>query len=83
MTRAQGGSGENDPNIAAMVIANGTVELGDSTVLTGSSVSNTLILGQNAKIFYRYGIGEFLGPAVPQFNNLLLVYSWQEIVNPS
>jgi hypothetical protein len=82
-TRAQGGSGENDPNIATMMIANGTTELGTGVVLTGSSVSNTLILGQNAKIFYRYGIGEFLGPAVPQFNDLLFVYSWQEIINQS
>jgi hypothetical protein len=81
MTRAQGGSGENDPNIAAMVISNGTTNMDDGTVLTGSSVSNTLILGQNAQIYYRYGIGEFLGPAVPQFNDLLFVYSWQEIVN--
>ena len=81
MTRAQGGGGENDPNIAAMIISNGTVELADGTVLTGSSVSSTLILGQNAQIYYRYGIGEFLGPAVPQFNDLLFVYSWQEIIN--
>jgi len=81
MTRAQGGSGENDPNIAAMIICNNQVELGDGTVLNGSSVSQSLVLGQNAKLFYRYGIGEVLGDAVPQFNNLLLVYSWQELIN--
>ena len=66
-----------------MIISNNTIELGTGTVLTGSSVSSTLILGQNSKIFYRYGIGEFLGPAVPQFNDILLVYSWQEIINQS
>ncbi|MES0341316.1 MAG: hypothetical protein ABUK08_03275 [Candidatus Humimicrobiaceae bacterium] len=82
MTTAQGGSGENDPNIAAMVISNNAVETTTGTVLTGSSVSHELILGQGSKMFYRYGIGEFLGPAVPQFNDLLLVYSWQEIINP-
>jgi hypothetical protein len=82
MTTAQGGSGENDPNIAAMVISNNAVETTTGTVLTGSSVSHELVLGQSSKMFYRYGIGEFLGPAVPQFNDLLLVYSWQEIVNP-
>jgi len=81
MTRAQGGSDETDPNIAAMIICNSQVELSDGTVLTGSSISNSLILGQNSKIFYRYGIGEFLGPAVPQFNDMLLSYSWQEIIN--
>jgi hypothetical protein len=81
MTRAQGGTGENDPNIAAMVICNNTVETSTGTVLTGSSVAHTLILGQNTEIYYRYGIGEFLGPAVPQFNDILLVYSWQEIIN--
>ncbi len=80
MTNAQGGSGENDPNIAATVICNNTVETSTSTVLTGSSVSHTLILGQGSKMFYRYGIGEFLGPAVPEFNDILLVYSWQELV---
>ncbi len=80
MTSAQGGSGENDPNIAAMIICNNTIETSTGTVLTGSSVSHTLILGQNTKIFYRYGIAEFLGQAVPQFNDILLVYSWQELV---
>jgi len=81
MTRAQGGSGENDPNIAAIIICNDKVSLSTGTVLTGSSLSGTLELGLNAKIFYRYGIGKFLGPAVPQFNDMLLVYSWQELVN--
>jgi len=81
MTRAQGGSGENDPNIAAIIICNDKVSFSTGTVLTGSSLSGTLELGLNSKIFYRYGIGEFLGPAVPQFNDMLLVYSWQELIN--
>jgi hypothetical protein len=81
MTNALGGSSETDPNIAAMIICNNQVELSTGTVLTGSSISNTLTLGLNSKIFYRYGIGEFLGPAVPQFNDMLLSYSWQEIIN--
>jgi hypothetical protein len=81
MTRAQGGSSETDPNIAAMIICNNQVELSGGTVLTGSSISNTLTLGLNSKIFYRYGIGEFLGPSVPQFNDMLLSYNWQEIIN--
>jgi len=81
MTRAQGGSAENDPNIAAILICNDKVSLSTGAVLTGSSLSGTLELGLNSKIFYRYGIGEFLGPAVPQFDDILLVYSWQELVN--
>jgi len=80
LTNAQGGSGENDPNIAAMIICNDQIELFTGTVVNGSCVSGTLKLGLNSKIFYRYGIGEFLGPAVPQFNDILLVYSWQELV---
>ncbi len=80
MTNAQGGSGENDPNIAAMIICNDQIELFTGTVVNGSCVSGALKLGLNSKIFYRYGIGEFLGPAVPQFNDILLVYSWQELV---
>jgi len=80
LTNAQGGSGENDPNIAAMIICNNQIELFTGTVVNGSCVSGALKLGLNSKIFYRYGIGEFLGPAVPQFNDILLVYSWQELV---
>lgn len=80
LTNAQGGSGENDPNIAAMIICNDQIELLTGTVVNGSCVSGTLKLGLNSKIFYRYGIGEFLGPAVPQFNDILLVYNWQELV---
>lgn len=80
MIRAQGGSTENDPNIAAILICNDKVSLSTGTVLTGSSLSGTLELGLNSKVFYRYGVGEFLGPAVPQFDDMLLVYSWQELV---
>ena len=80
MTTAQGGSGENDPNIAAMIICNQKVETTTGTVLTGSSVSHTLVLGQNTEMYYRYGIGEYLGSAVPRFSDILLVYSWQELV---
>jgi len=80
LTNAQGGSSENDPNIAGMIICNEQIELSTGTVVNGSCVSGTLKLGLNSKIFYRYGIGEFLGPAVPQFNDILLVYSWQELV---
>ena len=63
-----------------MIICNDQIELFTGTVVNGSCVSGTLKLGLNSKIFYRYGIGEFLGPAVPQFNDILLVYSWQELV---
>lgn len=80
-TNAQGGSGENDPHFAGMIISNNEVELSTKAVLNGSTVSHTLMLGLNSEIYYRYGIGEFLGPAVPQFNNILLVYSWQEIID--
>ena len=75
-----GGTGINDPNAAIMCIANDTTEIETNVILRGSTVSNSLITGQNAYVYYEEGIGNELPSGVPQFKNILFTLNWQEII---
>ena len=70
----------NDPAVAVMVIANNSVELDNGVVLRGSSISDNLTMGENAKVYFEQEIGDYLPAGVPEFNNILFSLDWQEII---
>lgn len=77
---ANKGTYEN-PDVAAMLIANYKVETKTNTFLRGSTVSRSLVLGQNTKIHYETGIGEALTAGIPEFGeNIKFQTDWQEII---
>jgi hypothetical protein len=76
---ALGGTGYDNPNAALMCISGSLITLENGVVLRGSSVSNSLIMSQNAAVYYEPGIGDFLPDGVPEFNNILFTLDWQEI----
>ena len=78
---ANKGTYEN-PDVAAMLIANDTVETQSTkTFLRGSTVSNSLVLHQNTEIHYEEGIGEALSEGVPGLGETMkATLKWQEII---
>jgi len=68
------------PGAALMAIANNMIELDNGVVLRGSSVSDNLTMGQNAKVYFEAGIGDCLPIGMPEFNNILFSLDWQEII---
>ena len=78
---AKGGNYE-EPDVAAMLIANDIVETqSNNTFLRGSTVSRSLVLGQNTGIHYEAGIGEALTEGVPGLGETMkATLSWQEII---
>ena len=80
LTNAKGGT-YDDPKAAAMLIANIEVETKTNTFLKGSTVSRSLVLGQNTEIHYEAGIEEALTAGVPGFGEkMITTINWQEII---
>lgn len=79
LTNELGGTYE-DPGIGAMLICGNKTETSTNTFIRGSSISESLVLGQNTQIYYEPGIGKALSEGVPGFSGKIFVMGWQEII---
>lgn len=78
---ALGGTGYDNPNAALMCIGSGLITLENGVILRGSTVSDSLIMSNNAAVYYEPGIGDYLPDGVPKFKNILFTLDWQEIAD--
>ena len=79
LTGTFSGTSYENPNAACAAIAANSVLTENNEYIRGLIIGSEIILSRNTKIYYEYGISQYLPSNVPQTNFIIFNKYWQEL----